>query len=162
MGVTQTASLNAGRIIRLVKNESRRLFSFGLIGGASLALNVGLYALLSRILWPEGNRTLEYVFVVIIVTLVNFEANRRFTFRSERSMAALVRFGLVAVIASCLNTVLFYLGQEILGLYDLAVIVGNTALVAFFTFSSHRLFTFHPDPWRHVRGKREEIGSQGI
>jgi putative flippase GtrA len=89
--------------------------------------------------------------VVVVVTLFNFEANRRFTFASKRTAGALFRFGVVAVVASGMNTGLFWAGHSFLGLYDLAVIVANTLLVAFFTFSSHRLFTFHPDPWRYVR-----------
>jgi putative flippase GtrA len=139
------------KIKQIFKDESRRLFSFAVIGVGSLLLNVGLYALLSRILWPQGNRTLEYLIVVVIVTVVNFEANRRYTFATQRSLGALVRFGLVAVIASILNTTLFHIGNSVLHLYDLAVIIGNILLVSLFTFSSHRLFTFHPDPWRHLR-----------
>lgn len=141
------------KFIRIAKSESRRLFFFGLIGGTSLALNIGLYALLSRVIWPGGNRTLMYALVVVVVTLFNFEANRHFTFSSKRSAGALFRFGAVAVVASGMNTGLFWIGYSVLGFYDLAVIVANTLLVAFFTFSSHRLFTFHPDPWRYLRKK---------
>jgi putative flippase GtrA len=141
------------RFIRLAKGESRRLFFFGLIGGASLAMNVGLYAWLSRLVWPGGNRTFIYAIVVVVVTLFNFEANRHFTFASKRSAGALFRFGMVAVVASGMNTGLFWMGHSLLGFYDLAVIVANTLLIALFTFSSHRLFTFHPNPWRHARRK---------
>ncbi|MFH1620573.1 MAG: GtrA family protein [Patescibacteria group bacterium] len=144
------------RIIQTIKSESRRLFFFGLIGFGSLGLNIGLYALLSRILWPDGNRTLEYLIVVIIVSVVNFEANCHYTFASHRSLGALMRSGLVVIAASILNTVLFWMGHAIFHLYDLAVIVVNTFLVAIFTYSSHRFFTFHSDPWRILRQHKSE------
>jgi putative flippase GtrA len=152
--IYSTGVLIADKIIQRAKNESRRLFIFIVIGLSSLGLNLGLYTLLSRVLWPTGNRAFEYALSVIIVTIANFEANCHFTFRSRRSTGTLFRFGLVALAASVLNAALFWLGHAVLHLYDLAVIVGNTAVVAVFTFSSHRLFTFHPDPWRHVRGIR--------
>jgi putative flippase GtrA len=141
-----------GKLSPSVRSEIGRMFRFGVIGVASLGLNVGFYALLSRVIWPDGSRTLEYVISTIIVTYLNYEANRHFTFDvRQRTVGAMGRFATVAVIALGLNASLFWFWHEVLYLPDLWVIVGSTLIVAVFTFSSHRLFTFHPEPWRLFR-----------
>lgn len=139
------------RLVSLFVRELPRLFRFGIIGVASLATILGLYGLLSRVVWPSGPRTFQYVLVLLLVTWLNYEANRSITFRAgQRSAGSMGRFATVAVVASGLNSALFWIGHEVLGFWDFLVIVVDTCLVAFFTFSSHRLFTFHPQPWRHL------------
>lgn len=135
--------------------EIRRLATFVVIGGVSVGTNIVLYGLLSRVIWPTGNRTLEYVMSTMIVTYINYEANRRFTFGArQRTVGAMGRFATIAVVAFGLNAVLFWTGNDVLHLWDFGVIVGSALLVAGFTFSSHRFFTFHPEPWRHFRRKK--------
>jgi len=136
------------------RTEFRRLFSFGVIGLASLGLNVGIYGLQSRILWPSGNRTLEYAITVILVTWLNYEANRRFTFDArQRTIGAMGRFATVAVVALGLNSVIFWIGHDVFHILDFYVIIASAFMVAVFTFFSHRWFTFHRDPWRHFTKK---------
>jgi len=146
------------RLVTLFKAEFPRLFRFGIIGFASLGMSLGLYALLSRVVWQDGPRTVEYVAVIVVVSWINYELNRHFTFQSRPSAGAIGRFATVAVVATGLNSVLFWLGHEVLHVLDFAVIVANTFVVAVFTFTSHRLFTFHERPWRHFK-KRLEAGS---
>lgn len=142
------------RVPEKVRAELRRFSMFVVIGTLSVALNLTIYFLLSRVAWPAGNHTLEYVITVTIVTWLNYEANRRFTFDAkQRSIGNMGRFATVAVIALGLNSTLFWFGHEVLHQWDLAVIVVATAIVASFTFTSHRFFTFHPDPWRHFKKK---------
>ena len=69
---------SATSIRQRIWNERRRLLSFGLIGVGSLILSVGLYGLFSRIVWPTGPHTLEYTLVMMLVTWLNYEANRFF------------------------------------------------------------------------------------
>ncbi len=148
------ATLMFSSIHKKLWAERRRLISFFIIGISSLLLNLGSYALLSRVLWPDGPRTFEYTIVVVVVTVFNFEANRHFTFEAaQRTWGAVSRFTLVALVATALNSFLFWIGQDVLKLYDFLVIILVTAIIAFFTFASHRFFTFHPDPWRHLRKK---------
>jgi len=133
-------------------DERKRLVSFFIIGLASLLLSLGLYALFSRLLWPNGSHTAEYTVTVVLVTIFNFEANRLFTFgAAQRTLGAVLRFALVALLAAGLNSLLFWIGETVLRLYDFAVIIVVTVIVACFTFTSHRLFTFHHNPWRHMR-----------
>ena len=142
-------------LVSRVWEERRRLVSFGIIGVTSLVLNVGLYALLSRFLWTQGSRTLEYTLVTILVTWLNYEANRFFTFdKKARDPGSIGRFVLIASMATGLNSFLFWLGHVFLQVNDFVVIVCNAFLIALFTFTSHRLFTFHERPWRLVERLR--------
>lgn len=137
-------------ILKRLRAELPRLASFGVIGVASLLLNLGLYALFTRILWPTGNRNALYAVDVVLVTLANYEANRLFTFDAkQRTIGGVGRFAIVAVIALALNSALFWFGHQVSGINDFVVIILNTLIVAFFTFSMHRIFTFHERPWRH-------------
>ena len=137
------------RLIKTLRSEFWRLFTFGIIGLSSLAVVVGLYALVSRVLWTNGPRTVEYTLVNIFVTWLNYEANRHFTFqKQQRSVGSLGRFITVAVVATGLNSVLFWFGHDVSHISDFAVIIANAFIVATFTFTSHRLFTFHERPWR--------------
>lgn len=129
------------------RREKRSIAAFLVIGTSCLGLTVGGYALVSRVLWPSGPHTLEYALTIIVVTYVNYEANRLFTFQGARNKTTLSRFALVAVAAFALQNLIFWLGHDVLGLWDVGIILLSSAIVAFFTFGSHRLFTFrssHP------------------
>ena len=144
------------KAIHLFRKEFARLFSFGVIGVTSLALTVGLYALFSRVLWVSGPHTVEYVITVVIVTWLNYELNRHFTFgKVKRSPETMGRFALVALASIALNAIIFWIGHEIMHLSDFIVIIATAFLVAAFTFTSHRLFTFHPEPWRFLKAKQK-------
>jgi putative flippase GtrA len=142
------------KAIDLFRKEFARLFSFGMIGVTSLAATVGLYALFSRVLWVGGPHTIEYVIVVVIVTWLNYELNRHFTFGNvKRSPETMGRFAMVALASIALNAIIFWIGHEMLHLSDFIVIIATAFMVAAFTFTSHRLFTFHPEPWRFLKKK---------
>ncbi len=134
----------------IAKAERGKLARYGTIGVLSLVLTTVLYHIVSARIFPHASRTLLYTLVVIFVSWLNYEANSYFTFEKKRSVATITRFATVAVIATILNTVLFWIGYEIFHLWDLLVIVLNCGIVTLFTFSSHRLFTFHENPWRHL------------
>ncbi len=128
------------------------MFRFGIVGVTALCTTIGLYALLTRWIWPNGPRPVIYGIVTVFVTWLNYELNRHFTFRAgRRTVGNMGRFVVVAVVALGLNNGLFYVGHAILHLYDLWVIVGVTLIVAVFTFTAHRFFTFHPEPFRFFR-----------
>jgi putative flippase GtrA len=129
-------------IFHHVRREKRSIGAFLVIGTSCLLLTVGGYALLSRIMWPSGPHTLQYAMVIIFVTYVNYEANRFFTFQGVRNKTTLSRFVMVAVAAFILQNFIFWLGHDVLGLWDVGIILLGSAIVAFFTFAGHRLFTF--------------------
>ena len=133
-------------------SEIKRICIFASVGVTSLLLNIGLYTFATRVLFPAANHTPIYVAVTIIITWVNYLLNKRLTFSADTHYPGVMgRFAGVAVMALGLNAFLFWLGHDVLHLYDLFVIIGNTLIVAIFTFTSHRQFTFHPKPWRHFK-----------
>lgn len=125
--------------------EVWNLFKFGVVGGTSLALNAGIYALLSRALWTDGNRTAQAVIAVGLASFYNFTLHRAWTFKARAFNTKMVmRYLVVMAGGTALHGSLFYIGHEIFGWYDLAVLVGAAFLVALVTYGSHRWFTFHP------------------
>ncbi len=137
--------------LNIAKAERGRLIRYICIGFSSLALTSFLYFLLSTIFFPHRSHTLSYIAVVVFVSWLNYEANRYFTFGQKRSLVSMRRFITVAIIATMMNAVLFWTGYEILHLWDMLVIVVDCGIVSLFTFSSHRLFTFHEKPWQYFK-----------
>lgn len=134
--------------------EWRTLVRFGFVGGTSFLVKVGCYALLSRILWVEGSRSLENVLALLVAIIYNYALHRLWTFRHlPMASGTFVRYSMVVVLASVLEASMFYVLHERFGFYDLFVLVFDTFLIAFLTFFLHRLFTFHDDPWKRGREK---------
>jgi len=141
----------ARKILTAIHRERKRLMVFFVVGATANALVIGMYALLSRVIWVSGPKTFEYAVCVILGTIANFEANRHFTFAAARSYSAAIRFTGVAVVAIALSSLLFWLGHDVMHIHDIVVAVANVFIIAVFTFTSHRLFTFHPEPWRILK-----------
>lgn len=141
-----------------LREEVPRMIRFIVVGLLSLGLVMGLYGLLSRIVWPSGSRSIQYAMVSVFVTWLNYEANRHFTFQNgARSIGSVGRFATVAVLATVLNNLFFWIGHNVLHLLDFSVILINTAVIAGFTFTSHRFFTFHERPYRHFSFLKRRI-----
>lgn len=131
------------RLRALIRAEFPRIVRFGIVGVALLLASIGLYALISRVLWPDGPKTVEYAFVTVVMTWMNYEINGRFTFRfAQRSVRSMARFAAVAVAALGISNLVFWIGHVILHILDFWVIIAGAFVVAAFTFTSHRLFTF--------------------
>lgn len=126
-------------------SEVWNLFKFGVVGSSSLGINAGVYALLSRVMWTEGDRTLESIISVSVSAVYNFTLHRAWTFKARGFNARMVaRYVGVVVAGSALTGALFYIGHEILRIYDFFVLVGSALLVASVSYFTHRLYTFHP------------------
>lgn len=126
-------------------SEVWNLFKFGVVGSSSLGINAGVYALLSRVLWTSGDRTLESIISVSVSAVYNFTLHRTWTFKARGFNARMVaRYIGVVVAGSALTGALFYIGHEILRIYDFIVLVGSALLVAGVSYVTHRLYTFHP------------------
>jgi putative flippase GtrA len=125
------------------REEGERITRFILIGGVSFLLNYAVYCLFSRVLWPMGNRTIENFFAVVITSVLNYLAHRRWTFRSQgahRTQA--VRYIGVAFSAIALQSLLFWIGYRLLHAHDLIVIFVVAFIIPFYTYLAHKLFTF--------------------
>lgn len=121
------------------------LFKFGVVGGSSFLLNIGLYTVLSRWLWIAGPRTLEAAMAVVLASIYNFTLHALWTFGApELTSRALLRYIIVALCCNALYAVFFFIGHDVFHLFDIAVVAGSSMLVACVTYGAHRWFTFHP------------------
>jgi putative flippase GtrA len=120
------------------------LFKYGLVGGSSLALHVGLYHLFSRILWPSGYRTVEYVIALTIASIYNFLLHRTWTFGVKGSAVQMIgRYIGVILTSMAIQSIVFHIGVDLMHVYDYYVFVVSAALAALFQYFGHRFFTFH-------------------
>jgi len=125
------------------REEVERIFRFIFIGGVSFVFNAGLYLCISRVLWTGGNRTLQNFFSVLVTSVLNYLAHRAWTFRARGShVRQVARYGLVALSAIALQSVLFWIGYHVLHIHDLIVIFIVAILIPFYTYLAHKLFTF--------------------
>lgn len=130
-------------------SEVWNLFKFGVVGVTSLLLYNLIFALLSRVISPDGNRTIQAVASALGSSVYNFLLHKNWTFGAKHFNAhMLFRYLVVMGIGVSLSGILFYLGHEVLGLYDFLVLNGSSFLIAGATYFLHRLYTFHP---RHAR-----------
>jgi putative flippase GtrA len=135
------------RAYHLARNEARTFARFMLVGSLSFLLNLGLYALFSRWLYPQGDRVLENALAFLLSLIFNYAAHQAWTYRGQsKHLRQMLRYGVVVGGAAIFETFLFWYGHWQLKLYDFAVIVGATAMTAVFTFLGHRFYTFHEKP----------------
>jgi putative flippase GtrA len=136
-----------GRAVDIAKREWKTVFRFGIVGGSSLLVKTGVYALLSRILWNDGPRLVQNILALCVSMIYNYLLHRFWTFRSQAPQnSSAPRYVMVVVAASLLDAFLFYIGHTVLEIYDFAVIVGAAFIGALFTFTAHRFFTFRGRP----------------
>jgi putative flippase GtrA len=141
------------RAVSMVKREWKTVIRFGLVGGSSFLVKAGMYALLSRVIWNDGPRSIQNIIALGIAMVYNYTLHRFWTFTTHQPMnGSAQRYVMVVVTAAVLDAAFFYVGHDILHIYDFLVLVLGALTGALFTFSAHRLFTFHSDPYRKKRG----------
>ena len=131
--------------------EFMHLFMYGFVGGSSFVINAGVYWVLSYIVWPTAPNWILNIPALCIAAIYNFTLHRTLSFRIDAFSRNMVGRYLFVVIASmAVNSTLFYIGNEVLKLYDLIVLVFAGGTVAVGTYFLHRLFTFHPSHEKSV------------
>lgn len=131
--------------LEMIWNEAWNLFKFGVVGLTSLAIDVGVYALLSRVVWIAGPRTGLSLISTSISAMFNFLMHRSWTFKTQAfSVAMVIRYLSVLLAGTLINGTLFYVGHEILHLHDILVKIGSVFIVAGGSYTLHRWYTFHP------------------
>lgn len=119
-----------------------RLIRFLITGGSALALDFGIYYILTR-----------YVGIPYLIARAislgtafgwNFTLNRRWTFRASNGNAKhqAFRFVIVMTITSLLQLSLMHLGISILRLHDIVVLFAVSALITAINFVAHRHWTY--------------------
>ena len=131
--------------LHAVRHDAGMFARFVIVGGLSTLINLGLYALFSRVLFPGGDKVIESAPAFLLSVLFNFAAHRAWTYRGEKTnLSQLFRYVLVVGTSTLLQTSLFWLGHDWFGFYDIAVVLADTAITAVFTFFAHKSFTFAP------------------
>lgn len=129
--------------VQRYREECERIARFMIIGGLSFVFYYSLYALTTRVLFPQGNRSVMNFLVTCISSVLNYLAHRSWTFRSQGAHSVqATRYVMVAVSAILLQSLLFWIGYHVLGAYDLLVIFVVAILIPFYTYLAHKLFTF--------------------
>jgi putative flippase GtrA len=125
--------------------ESLHLLMYGFVGGSSFIINAGVYWVLSRVVWSTAPHWIVNIPALCIAAIYNFTLHRTLSFRMDAFSRNMVgRYLFVVIVSMAVNSTLFYIGNEVLKLYDLIVLVFAGGTVAVGTYFLHRLFTFHP------------------
>lgn len=133
----------------LIRREWPTLSRFVVVGGTTVLLKVLTYAFISRVVWPEGPRVPENTAALLFAQAYNYLMNRYWTFGHQKPAAgALKRYLTVFAVGMTADAALFSVGHHVLGLYDIVVSFGSSLIISMFTFVTHRVFTFHADPYR--------------
>lgn len=145
----RTISMIFGHVRDLASNPRFRkeiwgLFKYGLVGGSSFCIHAGIYALLSRVVWESGSRTLEYVIALVIAALYNFTLHRLWTFSlSTYSHKMVFRYSAVLLGSMGLQSIIFHIGVERLGFFDGFVFLVAASFAALVQYLGHRFVTFN-------------------
>ncbi|MEN9558563.1 MAG: GtrA-like protein [Candidatus Parcubacteria bacterium] len=124
--------------------EFRKVVKFGLVGGSTFLIYFLLYRWF-RETWTQGSYTLMAFVASVVSSIYNFFMHRRLTFRSSASVGkSATRYVMVLMFCTMLQTGLFFLGNEVLHLFDYLVLFLVAVPVAATSYLLHRVFTFHP------------------
>jgi putative flippase GtrA len=86
---------------------------------------------------------MAYFLAVIYSLVYNYTLNRAWTFNDQTgAKGSIKRYAVVAITASVISSILFWIGHGWLHFYDLYVVVGVNLLVPLYTFVAHRQYTF--------------------
>lgn len=120
------------------------LFKYGLVGGSSLAIHTGLYHLQSRIIWADGNRTVQYVIALVIASMYNFTLHRTWTFSAKGyNHQMLLRYISIILVSMGTQSLVFHIGVDLMRVFDYYVFAVSVVFAALIQYFGHRFFTFH-------------------
>lgn len=132
--------------------EAKKLVRFLVVGVSTFLIQAILYYLFSRWLFVDLQRTVSYLLAMVYSVAFNYSLNRVWTFSAQpMAKGSAKRYVKVAGAASALSGVLFWLGHDILRLFDLYLVVFVNMIVPCFTFVMHRIYTFHDEPGRALK-----------
>lgn len=129
---------------RFFQKEFWGLFKYGIVGVSCLLLHAGLYAWVSRVLWPQGSRTLQYTVLLLLVACINFTLHRLWTFEVKtKSFAMVVRYSIVVGSSMGLQSIVFYVINDILHLHDSVAFAGASGIAIVYQYFGHRFVTYN-------------------
>ena len=118
------------------------MMTFAAIGSASFALDVGMYAFITRALGLYYLLANAVSFAIAVV--LNFMFNRRFTFQHghQGGMRQFAQFASVAATGLALNTFFLWFLVTSAGLHDIVAKFLAAAIVFLWNFNIQRYWTF--------------------
>jgi len=128
-------------LARTLKKALRRLTAFALVGAIGTGAH---YFVLVSLVEMVGLSAVAATSVGFVVgALVNYALNHRYTFRSSKAhLNAGPKFFLVAIVTGILNSLLVYIGVNLVGANYLLVQIGATLIVFLANFALNSLWTF--------------------
>jgi putative flippase GtrA len=134
------------------RSEITKLAKFFFVGSSTFILQSGLYFMFTRWLFDGLSHTLVYVLTLLYVMAFNYSLNRVWTFKEQGSAkGSAKRYAVVALSASAICALMFWIGHDLLHIYDMLVVVVVNLLIPFYTFAAHRMYTFHNEPDRAIK-----------
>jgi putative flippase GtrA len=129
------------------KREWRTASRFVIVGGTTILVKLIIYAVLSRYIMPNAQKPVLNVAAGSISFIYNYFLHRFWTFHHQRpAPGSMLRYAGILAVAAIMDAVLFYLGHRYLKIYDLLLLIADSAIVGLFTFTAHRFFTFKSRP----------------
>ncbi len=127
--------------------EFWKLVRFVMVGGTSFLVQAGMYFVFSRFVFTDLPVIASYILALAISAEQNYVSHRAWTFNDQNTdSGSAVRYLIVLLGGLVLNAGIFWLGQDVLHIYDMLVIVIAGSCVPFVTYLSHRYFTFRSKP----------------
>jgi len=129
------------------RQELYKLIRFVIVGGSTFVLQSVLYFIFSRWLFVDLSHTASYMLAIGFAAVQNYVTHRAWTFGDQKAaQGSAYRFFIVLMAGIALNIFLFWLGHDVWHIYDLLVVFLVGAIIPFFTYLTHRLYTFHENP----------------
>lgn len=127
--------------------ELNKLMKFVFVGCSTFAIQSIFYFIFTRWLFINFPHTVAYVLVLFYSLIFNYSINRIWTFGDQiAAKGSVQRYAAVALSASLICAVLFWIGHDRLHFYDFYVIIAVNLIIPFYTFVAHRFYTFHNKP----------------
>lgn len=132
-----------------VWRERVTLFRYFMVGGTSFVVKFLAYVFQSRLVWRGGSESIQNIIALIAAMIYNYTLHRFWTFRHQApAPGSAHRYILVTILWNSVDAGMFWLLHDVFHVYDLLILFINSGTIMFASFFTHRLFTFHSNPWK--------------
>lgn len=136
-------------ILEAIMRERVTITRYVIVGLTSFGVRFVSYAVISRLLWMDGPRTVQNAIALGIAIVYNYTLHRYWTFRHQQSAPGTIqRFVIAIIFWNAVDAGLFAMLHDVFHVYDLLILFLNSGIIMTMSFFTHRLFTFHSNPWK--------------
>jgi len=132
-------------ILGLDRFKSYKILKFIFVGGSTFLGQSFLYLILSRYILNYIDRFYSYILALIFAVIYNYLMHKYWTFNKKDKLIrnTFYKYLLVLFLSFLLNNTIFYIGYNVLGIYDLFIILFAGFVTPFFTYYAHEFYTFY-------------------